>query len=154
MSLLEIGRVTKPHGVRGDVLVQLTTDRTERLAPGTVLDTDRGPLTVEAASVHHDRWIVRFAEIVGRDAAETWRGTVLRAEPLEAGDDELWVHELVGAAVVLADGTPVGTVESVEANPASDLLVLDGGALVPVVFVTERAPGRIVIDPPEGLFDL
>ena len=42
----------------------------------------------------------------------------------------------------------------VESNPASDLLVLDSGALVPVVFVTGHAPGHVTIDPPEGLFDL
>ena len=152
-----MGRITKPHGVRGDVLVQLTTDLTERLAPGALLFTDRGTLTVRAASPHHDRWIVTFEEIAGRDAAEGWRGTVLRAQPVTAEEleaDTFWVHELVGAEVVLPDGTSAGTVEAVEANPASDLLVLDGGALVPVVFITEQSPGRVVIDPPEGLFDL
>jgi len=48
----------------------------------------------------------------------------------------------------------VGRVVSVEANPAHDLLVLDGGALVPMVFVVEQRDGVVVIDPPEGLFDL
>lgn len=154
--LLEVGRVTKAHGVRGDVLVALSSDRTSRLDPGSVLSTDRGPLTVVRSSRHQDRWIVAFREIAGRDEAETWRGTVLRAEAIdEPGDDEgLWVHELIGAVVALADGTEVGTVTEVQANPASDLLVLDSGALVPVVFVTDSAAGRITIDPPEGLFDL
>ena len=155
MTLLEVGRITKAHGVRGDVLVALSSDRTSRLDPGSVLSTDRGPLTVVRSSRHHDRWIVEFDEIVGRDAAESWRGTVLRAEPVEDDDDDaLWVHELVGATVVLLDGTAVGTVEEVQANPASDLLVLDSGALVPVVFVTDQQPGRVTIDPPDGLFDL
>jgi len=155
MTLLEVGRITKAHGVRGDVLVALSSDRTSRLDPGSVLSTDRGPLTVVRSSRHHDRWIVEFEEIVGRDAAESWRGTVLRAEPVEDDDDDaLWVHELVGATVVLLDGTAVGTVEEVQANPASDLLVLDSGALVPVVFVTDQQPGRVTIDPPDGLFDL
>jgi hypothetical protein len=45
-------------------------------------------------------------------------------------------------------------VEAVEANPASDLLVLAGGTLVPVAFVVEQSPDRVVIDPPEGLLDL
>jgi 16S rRNA processing protein RimM len=153
--LLEVGRITKPHGVRGEVLVALSSDRVERLDPGSVLVTDRGPLTVLSSSRHHDRWIVRFGGIEGRDGADAWRGTILRAEPLD-GDDggALWVHELVGAAVVLADGTEVGTITEVESNPASDLLVLDSGALVPVVFVTDQQPGRITIDPPEGLLDL
>lgn len=155
MSLLEVGRITRAHGVRGDVLVLLSSDRTSRLDPGSVLSTDRGDLTVVRSSRHQDRWIVAFEEIAGRDEAETWRGTVLRAEPVDdADDDVLWVHELVGATVALADGTEVGTVAEVEANPASDLLVLDSGALVPVVFVTDQQPGRVTIDPPEGLLDL
>jgi 16S rRNA processing protein RimM len=152
--LLEIGRITKPHGVRGEVLVLLTTDRTSRLDPGSVLHTERGPLTVIASSPHQDRWIVRFEGLTDRDDAERWRGVVLQAEPVTDGDDVLWVHELVGASVTLPDGTPVGTVTEVEANPASDLLVLDSGALVPVVFVTDHRPGQITIDPPDGLLDL
>lgn len=153
--LLEVGRITKPHGVRGDVLVLLTSERTERLDPGSVLETERGPLSVVSSSRHQDRWIVRFEGMGDRDVADTWRGVALRAEALHDDDDDvLWVHELVGSAVVLANGIPVGTVSGVEANPAADLLVLDSGVLVPVVFVTGHEPGRVTIDPPDGLFDL
>ena len=153
--LLEVGRITKPHGVRGDVLVLLSTERTERLDPGTVLQTAKGPLTVVSSSRHQDRWIVHFEGFTDRDQAETWRGVALQAEPLDDDDDDvLWVHELVGATVALASGEQVGVVTEVESNPASDLLVLDSGALVPVVFVTGHAPGHVTIDPPEGLFDL
>lgn len=154
--LLEVGRITKAFGVRGEVLVALSSDRTSRLDPGSVLQTDRGPLTVVSSSRHQDRWIVHFEGIPDRDQAEVWRGTLLRAEPIDedADDDALWVHELIGSTVVLGDGTEVGTITAVEANPASDLLVLDGGALVPVVFVTAREAGRVTIDPPEDLFDL
>jgi len=153
--LLEVGRITKPHGVRGDVLVALTTERTSRLDPGAVLQTDRGPLTVVASSRHQDRWIVQFEGFTDRDQVESWRGVVLQAEPLEDEDEDvLWVHELVGSTVVLSDGDVVGTVTEVESNPAADLLVLDSGALVPVVFITAREQGRVTIDPPEGLFDL
>ncbi len=153
--LLEVGRVTKPHGVRGDVLVQLHTERVERLDPGSVLATERGPLTVVSSSRHQDRWIVHFEGWTDRDQAETWRGVALRAEALDDDDDDvLWVHELVGREVVLADGTRMGVVTEVEANPASDLLVLDTGALVPVVFIITTDTDRVTIDPPEGLFDL
>jgi 16S rRNA processing protein RimM len=158
--LLEVGHITKPHGVRGDVLVKLTSDRTSRLDPGSVLVTGRGPLTVVQSSLHNDRWIVTFDEIDGRDDAEGWRGTLLQAEASDDpadGDpdgDGFWVHQLVGATVVLVDGTEVGVVREVEANPASDLLVLESGTLVPVVFVVEQVPGRVTIDPPEGLLEL
>jgi 16S rRNA processing protein RimM len=152
--LLEVGRITKTHGVRGDVLVLLTTERTERLAPGTVLHTDRGDLTVERSSPHQDRWIVHFEGFHVREEADRWRGVVLRAEALDDADGELWVHELVGSRVSLPDGTDVGEVTEVQANPAADLLVLDTGALVPVVFVTGHEQGTVTIDPPDGLFDL
>jgi 16S rRNA processing protein RimM len=151
---LEVGRITKTHGVRGDVLVLLTTERTERLEPGTVLHTDRGALTVIRSSPHRDRWIVHFDGIDVREEADAWRGVLLHAEAVDGDDEDLWVHELIGAAVSLVDGTSVGTVTEVQANPASDLLVLDTGALVPVVFITEHGEGTIRIDPPEGLFDL
>lgn len=153
--LLEVGRITKPHGVRGEVLVALSSDRISRLDAGSVLVTDRGPLTVVSASRHHDRWIVQFDGFTDRDQVEGWRGVTLSAEPIEDDDDDaLWVYELIGSHVVLVDGTPVGTVASVQSNPASDLLVLDSGPLVPVVFVTDHAAGRVTIDPPEGLLEL
>ena len=140
------------------MLVKLTSDRTSRLDPGSVLVTERGPLTVVQSSLHNDRWIVRFDEIDGRDDADVWRGTLLQAEatddPADGDGDGFWVHQLVGAAVVLVDGTEVGVVREVEANPASDLLVLDTGTLVPLVFVVDRAPGRVTIDPPDGLLEL
>jgi len=136
------------------VLVLLHTERIERLSPGSVLSTDRGPLTVVSSSRHQDRWIVHFDGFTDRDQAEAWRGVALRAEAVDDDDDVLWVHELVGREVVLADGTGVGVITEVEANPASDLLVLDTGALVPVAFVTDTAGDRVTIDPPDGLFDL
>ena len=133
----------------------LTSERTERVAPGSVLHTDRGALTVERSSPHQGKWIVHFAGIDVREVADTWRGVILRAERIDDDeDDELWVHELVGASVSLTDGTPVGSVREVQANPAADLLVLDTGALVPIVFVVDHAPGSLIIDPPEGLLDL
>lgn len=154
-GLLEVGRIDKAHGIRGEVLVALMTDRTERLAPGTRLWVDDVEREVRRSSAHHHRWIVAFDGIADRNEAEALHGAVLRAEPLPA-DDALFVHELVGAAVALPDGLVVGTVESVQDNPAHELLVLDSGALVPVVFITDASglPERVVIDPPEGLLDL
>ena len=48
----------------------------------------------------------------------------------------------------------MGTCVAVVANPAADLIELDGGALVPVTFVVDHAPGVLTVDPPDGLFDL
>ena len=66
----------------------------------------------------------------------------------------MWVHELIGAEVVEVDGTARGRCVAVIDNPAADLLELASGALVPVVFVIEHGDGRILIDPPPGLFEL
>ena len=95
---------------------------------------------------------MRFAEVGDRTAAESLRGQVLRAEPI-SDPDELWVHELIGMVVCEADGTERGRVEAVQDNPASDLLVLESGALVPLVFLVERLDDRLVVDAPDGLFD-
>ena len=152
-GLLEIGHLRKAHGVHGQVNVQLSTDRGERLAPGTRWYARDGWLTITAASPHLDRWLVTFDEIGDRLGAQRYTNTPVYAEPLD-DPDELWVHELIGLPVVEVDGTARGTCVAVIDNPAADLLELDSGALVPVVFVTEQTAERIVIDPPDGLFDL
>jgi 16S rRNA processing protein RimM len=95
---------------------------------------------------------VAFEGHTGREAADRLRGLALRAEALD-DPDALWVHDLVGSEVVTVEGEVAGTCVAVVANPASDLLELDGGALVPVVFVVERMPGRVIVDPPEGLLE-
>ena len=153
--LLDVGRIIKAHGLKGQVLVWLTTDRTERLDPGSRLSTDHGELVVLAAAAHQDRYIVSFDEIVTREDAERWRGTVLRAAKLDDEDDDvIWIDELYDAEVFDAAGVRRGVVVDVEANPASDLLVLDTGALVPLTFVTAvEANTRIDVDVPEGLFE-
>ena len=150
--MLEVGRIVKPHGLRGDVIVSLVTNRTERLDPGTLLDGDGRTFEVVRASQHKGRWIVTFHGVNSIDEAEALRDVVLRAEPID-DPDQLWVHELLGADVVERDGTARGTVTAVQANPASDLLVLDTGALVPLRFVVEHSAERVVVDVPEGLFD-
>jgi 16S rRNA processing protein RimM len=155
---LEIGRVVRPHGLRGQVVVELWTNRTERMAPGAGLSGPTGELEVERATRQapvggRDRWLVSFHGVDGREDAEALRGAVLRA-PLLPDGDAWWVHELIGAEVVDLAGTPIGIVEAVEANPASDLLVLAGGRLVPLRFITDRRGGRLIADLPPGLLEL
>jgi 16S rRNA processing protein RimM len=150
--LLEVGRIVKPHGVKGEVIVDLVTNRTERLAAGSVLASPAGALEVARSSPHQGRWIVAFVGVDDRDRAEALRGTVLSADPIE-DDTELWVHELIGSEVVDVAGRAHGRVEAIEANPASDLLVLADGRLVPLTFVVSSTAGRIVVDVPAGLLD-
>ena len=152
-----MGRIAKAHGIRGEVIVELTTDRTERVAVGTVLSTKTGrELRILQSTPHHHRWIVAFEGLSDRSSAESLHGQALFAEPIE-DPDALFVHDLIGSTVVATDGTELGTVASVEANPASDLLVLEGtGTLIPVRFITDRdvETGRVTVEVPEGLLDL
>ena len=152
--MLEVGRIDRAHGLRGQVIVRLTTNRPERVAPGSRLHTGRGEFEVVDAQPHRNRWLVTLRGVTGRTQAEGLAGVPLYAEPIEDAD-ALWVHELIGCRVVDADGVERGTVEAVQDNPASDLLVLDTGALVPLRFIVEGpTDGRIVVDTPSGLFDL
>jgi 16S rRNA processing protein RimM len=155
---LVVGRIGRAHGLRGEVAVRFTSNRPERAEPGAVLHAGDRQLVVAASRPHQDRVLVHFEGIGDRTAAEALQGLELTAAPLgdevELDDDEVWVHEIVGAEVRDRSGAAIGRVAAVEANPAHDLLVLDGGALVPMVFVVEQRDGVVVIDPPDGLFDL
>lgn len=152
-GLLEIGHLRRAHGIRGQLNVQLASDRPERVAKGARWFARGRWLTVVEAARHHDRWLVTFEEIGDRAAAQRLTNAPAYAEPLD-DPEELWIHQLIGAPVVEVDGTARGTCVAVIENPAADLLELDSGALVPVVFVIEHSPERIVIDPPAGLFEL
>src|SRR3954451_11022956 len=96
--MLEVGRVVKPHGIKGEVIVDLVTDRDERVAVGSVLHSGDRLFEVEASSPHQGRWSVQFAGVPDRTAPEQLGGLVLSAEPL-ADSDALWIHELIGSEV-------------------------------------------------------
>ena len=150
---LVVGRVDRAHGLNGELVVSLTTNRHERVAPRAVLYAGERVLVVERSKPHLGRFIVVFEGVASRRAADELHGAELTADAIE-DPEELWVHELVGATVVDQHGITRGVVTEVEANPASDLLVLDSGALVPIRFVTDFVAGeRIAVDVPEGLFD-
>ena len=154
-ALLGVGRIVKPHGLRGEVIVSLTTNRAERAAVGSVLSAEDGrTFTIVRSSAHRGRYIVTLDGVNGIEAAEALRDTPLLAPPI-ADPEELWIHELIGSTVVDSDDTELGRVTGVHANPASDLLVLDGGALIPLCFVISSEPGvTVVVDLPDGLLDL
>ncbi len=99
------------------------------------------------------RWVVSFRGVETREAAEVLRGALLTAPPL-ADAQAWWVHDLIGAQVVDTGGVRIGVVAAVEANPASDLLVLDDGRLIPLRFVVARQAGVLTADLPPGLLDL
>ena len=153
-SLLEVGRIVKAHGIRGELAVVFTSDRTERTQPGTVFHTDKGTLTLRSCRPHLQGYVMSFEGVSDRNVAERLHGLTLRAERLDVDEDVIWIDELFNAVVVTTDGIERGVVVEVMDNPASDLLVLDTGHLVPLTFVTSyEANARIYVDAPEGLFE-
>jgi 16S rRNA processing protein RimM len=163
---LVVGRIGRPHGVRGDVTVEVRTDDPElRFAPGTAIATDpagRGPLVIEGRRWHKGMLLVAFEGVHDRDAAEELRGTMLVIDSADVtppdDPDEFHDHQLIGLAVQTVAGEPVGEVEDV-LHHGQDLLVVrrkgQDDALIP--FVKALVPevdleaGRLVVDPPEGL---
>ncbi|MCZ3385670.1 MAG: ribosome maturation factor RimM [Actinomycetia bacterium] len=164
-----VGRIGRPHGVRGDVNVEPRTDEPDRrFAPGSTLTTDHAGhpnLTVEGHRWHSSRLLVSFADVGDRTAAEGLRGVLLSTvvDPVEVPEDpdEFYDHQLVGLAVVDRTGSNLGTVAEV-VHGAQDLLVVtrDSGGRVLVPFVAAMVPevdlrrGYVVVDLPDGLLDL
>lgn len=162
---LVIGRIGRPHGVRGEVTVEVRTDAPERrFVVGARLGTDpvsAGPLTVTGVRDAAGRLLLTFAEAADRTAAEALRDVLLLADVSddESEPDAWHSHELVGLRAELTDGRPVGEVVDLLTGAAQDLLVVrepsGHRAMVPfvtaIVPVVDVAGGRVVLDPPGGL---
>ncbi|GAA4965314.1 ribosome maturation factor RimM [Kineococcus glutinatus] len=163
-----VARIGRPHGIRGEVTVEVRTDDPwRRLAAGAVLRTDpagAGPLTVRSLREHQGTLLLGFAEHADRSGAETLRDVLLLVDVDEQGDaeeDAWYPHQLAGLVAVDTAGGVLGTVADLLTGTAQDLLVVRpaaGGADVLVPFVRALVPevdvpgGRVVVDPPGGLF--
>jgi 16S rRNA processing protein RimM len=161
-----VGRIGRPHGVRGEVTVQVRTDSPEqRFAVGAQLGAGAGrTLTVDTVRPHAGNLLVGFAGITDRTVAAELCGVLLTVDTVELPElddpDEFYDHQLEGLAAVGPDGAELGTVREVVHAPASDLLVVEtdrGEALVPfvraIVPEVDLSGGRVVLDPPAGLLD-
>lgn len=154
---VQVGYISRAHGIKGEVLVNLTSNVLDRMSPGSTLYTISKTLTILSSSPHQGKWIVHFEGIDTRTQAENLRGTVLKAVPLDS-PDELWVDDLVGLDVIDQGANNLGKVTEVESNPASDLLVLESGHLIPLTFVElgdkhYRISGKVYVNIPEGLLE-
>lgn len=163
-----VGRIGRPHGIRGEVTVEVLTDDPDaRFAPGSVLRTDpieAGPLTVVATRHSGHIPLVTFEGVDDRDAAEALRGTVLEVDtdtlPDLADADEYYDHQLIGLRARSVTGDELGTVTAVLHAPAAPVLTVrrpDGtDELVPFVAAivpeVDLAAGALTIAPPDGMF--
>ncbi len=168
--MVTVGRIIRPHGHKGAVVVQPETDfAAERFREGAELAWNRGgevgPVRVTDGFEHQGRWVVTFEGVDDMNDAETLRGLELRVSEsaLHAlAPGAYYVHDLEGCDVVTTAGTPVGRVMRVDFGAAQPLLVVDGGAgaevLVPMTDEICRrvAPDekRIVVELPSGLLEL
>jgi 16S rRNA processing protein RimM len=168
--LVVIGRITRPHGLRGEVRVLPQTDHPERfngLSTCVLWDPardERQGRRITSARRHGDVVLLTLAGCTSIEAAETLRGRLVavpeaEALPLAAGQFYPW--QLEGARVLTEDGREIGRFAGVEAGGAQELWVVrDGGRehLIPavpeIVIEVDVAAGRVVIRPPDGLLDL
>jgi 16S rRNA processing protein RimM len=168
-DLVVVGRIRRSHGVHGIVVVEPMTASADQVftvgrefVAGTIKDAAAVPaktLRVTLAEPFQGGFRVQFAEIVGRDEADRWRNRVVlapRAELPEPDENEIYLHDLVGLAVVGSNGDAIGSVEAyyelphdvmIEVRRASDAV------MIPYRFVTEvdLEGRRLVVEPPEGL---
>jgi 16S rRNA processing protein RimM len=180
-DLAVVARVRRAHGIRGELALEMDTDEPDAILasgrrvfagrpdgrphPATVRPDGTLPvLTVASARPAHDTWLVHFAEIPDRTAAEKWRGHALLV-PLDElpppDEDEVYIHDLIGLAALDCRGAALGTVTDVYELPQGLMLGVDtprGEVLVPfheaLVVETDVPGGRLVLDPPAGLFEL
>ncbi len=168
-DMVVVGRIARPHGLRGHVFVNPETDFVdERFRPGADvwirLDAGERRLTIAAARMQGGRPVVAFDGLSRIEDVESMSGAELRIpqealQPLEPG--RYYEHQLVGCAVETKDGAAVGAVVRVEGGPGGNRLVVEGArgeVLIPlavdICVEIDVAAKRIRIDPPEGLLEL
>jgi 16S rRNA processing protein RimM len=158
-----VGRIGRPHGVRGEVTFLPDTDDPGRFAVGSSMQTTSGrDLVITSVAPYRDRGLILgFEGVTDRRGAESLRGYILTVDaadrrPLD--DGEFWPEDLVGLEAVTPFGEHLGVVSGVEVGTAQDRVVVTSPTgvevLVPFVddIVADPEGGRIVIDAPEGLF--
>ena len=168
-EFVTIGRILKPHGVKGAIRVQPLTDDPERfsLLHRVFLTRDevtRTPFTVSRVQRSNRYIILSFEGIISVEEADQWREAYIEIPrneclPLPAGS--FYYFELIGLDVHTEQGERVGEIEDIFSTPASDIYVVRDGdreVLIPAVqeFVVRIDPeeGVVVISPIEGLLEL
>jgi 16S rRNA processing protein RimM len=163
---ITIGRIGRPHGVTGELTVEVRTDEPDELfVEGAQILVADQPMTIEHFRWHNQRGLMRLSGVEDRNAAELVRNALIEIDrpedliPVES--DTFYDHNLIGCSVEDAAGIAIGVVTDVVHVPGQDLLVVTlasarevfvpfVAAMVPMVDVRER---RIVIDPPPGLLE-
>lgn len=163
-----VGRVVKPHGIHGDLLVDIITDFPERVHDGVRIGVGENDTQLEIHETHRvryhkGRWLLSIKGIRDRAAAEPFRGAYLFLP--EQSLDQLpegyyYEHHLVGLQCRAEDGTVYGEVIGLDPGVGQTRLLVRRGRreyLVPyvpeIVREVDVDGGFVLIDPPPGLLD-
>jgi 16S rRNA processing protein RimM len=165
-----VGEVARPHGIKGEVVVNVLSENPGRLVAGAEVwigpsPEEARPARIVRSRMHQGRVILLLEQTLDRTMAEQLRGAMLFAapgdtpEPLE--EDAYWEHELVGLEVRDLNGVLLGTLTGVLSRPEQDLWEMDGPSgtvLIPatkaIVRSVDVARGVVVIEPPPGLLEI
>jgi 16S rRNA processing protein RimM len=162
---IAIGRITRPHGIRGDVLVEVLTDFPERFETlptvyvGDALEAD--VRQIRTARWHNDRVLLSLEGCEDRTAAEQLRGLLVQIpieEAMPLPEDEYYPHELVGLDVITVEGEELGRISEVIFTNANEIYVVIGPrgqillpAIADVIEQVDLEQGRILVNLMEGL---
>jgi 16S rRNA processing protein RimM len=166
-SRVLVGIAGAPHGVKGELRVKSFTEDPLDLGAYGPLETEDGRrLEVESVRPGKEVVVVRLAGVRDRDAAEALKGKKLFVPreklPPPDEDDEFYHADLIGLVVVTQDGAPLGRIVAVPdfgAGPLLEIAPEGGGATVLLPFVKAHVPeidldgGKVIADPPDGLFE-
>jgi 16S rRNA processing protein RimM len=168
-DLAVVGRIARPHGIRGQVIVNLETDfPRERFRPGAELFVQRTgriePVTITTVRFQHDRPVIGLDGVTDMNGAATLAGLELRvpvSELTALPEGSHYHHDLVGCVIATPAGETIGRVTGVEGSTSGSRLVVEtpgGEALIPLAaeygLVIDTRAKRIVAELPEGLIEL
>ncbi len=163
---IEAGTIVRPHGLAGDVVVDIRKDLADLVSDATALRATHGEgkerlLTVESVRGHVGRPIFKFGACDTRDQAQLLRSWVLWVSREDLGEleaDRWLVQDILGLDVVADDGECLGKIAEVMPQPASDIFVVKGNGeeiLLPVikevVLDVDVSAGRVVVHLIEGM---
>jgi 16S rRNA processing protein RimM len=156
---IEIGRIARAHGIRGEVVIVTHDPDSELLATVETLWVGGTERRVVRARSTHRGWLVQLEAVATRNEAEALRGQAIEVDraALALGEDDILLDDLIGCQVQRLDGTPWGTIAAIEGGLQDRLVIHDGEIerQLPLVdeFVAsiDLEAGVVTVDPPEGL---
>ncbi len=163
-EFLDVGRIVRPHGLRGELVLQAFSELVQILEPSTeiFLGSEHVPMIVSAIRTHHSRYLLSIEGCEDRNEAEQLRGEVVhirfeQAKPLQEGVYYHW--QILDLPVFTSEGDLLGKVVEILETGANDIYVVkdeQGGeillpAIEDVILKVDLERSRMIVDVPQGL---